>query len=219
MFELMLGDLQIIVEKPPPAKLIKAIAVIADRLHPSFDAHPRIENGKSKESCVLCALTVRDFLRTIGFAARVEPVVFMAMAERNGTMLHSAGIGMRGPIEKIGGRWNGHLVTIVRESGWLIDATLFQVQRPAWPHLPGMIAISLDAVGRDRDRIEYQGLPALAAIHTHDRDDSDYRFDAGWFLNTGNKSWRSGPDGRNSRLRAPIIGDLVERFGAWEDAA
>jgi hypothetical protein len=220
MFELTLGDLQIIGENAsPPVKLIKALAVIADRLHPSFDAHPRVEKNKSKESCVLCALTVRDFLRTIGFAARVEPVCFIGMAERNGTLLHSAGIGMRGPIEKIGGRWNGHLITIVRDSGWLIDTTLYQVQRPAWPHLPGMIAISLDEIGYRKERFEYQGMPALAAIHTHDPDDGDYRFDAGWLLNPGNKLWRNGPDGRNAALRAPIIGELVERFGGWQEAA
>jgi hypothetical protein len=233
MFELTLDDLQIISEdQPPPAKLIKALAVIADRLHSSWDAI--IPKNKSKESCVLCSLTVRDFLRTIGIAARVEPVVFLAIAKRDGKILHSTAVGMpsesaptnlimtpndalSGPTTFVKpGQWNGHLVTIVRDSGWLIDVTLYQAQRPAWPQLPGMIAISLD---RDKDRIEWRGMPVLAAIHTHDPDDGNYRFDAGWFLNAGNKSWRSGPDCRNTTLRAPIIGKLIERFGGWEDAA
>ena len=45
----------------PPAKLTKALATIASVLHPAYDeVLPKA--GKSKESCCLCSLTVRDFL-------------------------------------------------------------------------------------------------------------------------------------------------------------
>jgi hypothetical protein len=116
MFELKLGDLQIFSTKTaPPAKLIKALAIVADRLHPAFDA--KIPAGKSKESCVLCSLTIRDFLRAVGFTARVESVCFIAKAARNGTQLHSVAIGVPNSVEEIPGRWNGHLVTVVAD--WL----------------------------------------------------------------------------------------------------
>jgi hypothetical protein len=206
MFELQLGELQVIgsyQSAKPPAKLIKALAVIADRLHPAFDA--RIPKGKSKESCVLCALTVRDFLRTIGFAARVEPVSFYAIARRDGVQLHSIGIGAAGAGEVRPGKWNGHLVTIVAD--WLIDTTLYQAQRPAWPHLPAMIAIPIS-------HLNHNGTPILAALRM-DGDDG-YLFDAAWMLRP-NRSWRLGPDAFDKRRRDPVTWKLVERFGGWSE--
>ena len=50
---MQLGEMQVI--GSPPAKLAKALAVIADTLHPAFAHDPRITPGISKESCVLCS--------------------------------------------------------------------------------------------------------------------------------------------------------------------
>ena len=50
---MQLGEMQVI--GSPPAKLGKALAVIADTLHPAFAHDPRITPGISKESCVLCS--------------------------------------------------------------------------------------------------------------------------------------------------------------------
>jgi hypothetical protein len=209
-FELHLGDMQIIGNgAPPPAKLIKALAVIADRLHPAFDG--QIPRDKSKESCVLCALTVRDFLRTIGFASRVEPVLFLAGAQRNGVALHALGMGARKGGKAAGGYWNGHLVTLAAH--WLIDTTLYQVQRPAWAQLPGMMAIPLHETGR-----RYNDMPVLASIASNGTDaDDGYLFDAVWMLDRKNRGWKYGPDSRNRLLREPVIGELVERFGGWNE--
>ena len=50
---MQLGDMQVI--GSPPAKLAKALAVIADTPHPAFAHDPRITPGIWKESCVLCS--------------------------------------------------------------------------------------------------------------------------------------------------------------------
>jgi hypothetical protein len=35
--------------------------------------------------------------------------------------------------------------------------------------------------------------------------------------NRENKGWRRAPDGRDRMLREPVISELVERFGGWEE--
>ena len=206
---LQLGDMQIIKgHAGPPATLVKALAVIGDRLHQAFDA--RIPKGKSKQSCVLCSLTVRDILRTIGIPARVDSVLFLACAKRNGEPMHSIGIGARESGKAPSGKWNGHLVTLAGH--WLIDTTLYQAQRSAWPHLPAMIAVPMQKTGR-----RYNGMPTLAAIASDTHGDDGYLFDAAWMLNRKNRGWKFGPDSRNKMLREPVIWELVERFGGWDD--
>ena len=207
---LQLGDMQIIKgHAGPPATLVKALAVIGDRLHQAFDA--RIPKGKSKQSCVLCALTVRDFLRAIGFAARVESVSFFAEAKRNGVLLHALSVGTPGAGRAAEpGHWNGHLVTLAGH--WLIDTTLYQAQRPAWPHLPAMIAVPMQKTGR-----RYNGMPTLAAIASVTRGDDGYLFDAAWMLNRKNRGWKQMPDSRDKMLREPVIWDLVAKFGGWSE--
>src|SRR5688572_10816402 len=69
---MQLGDME--VGGQPPAKLVKALATIASGLHPAFDALPWIAPGKSKNSCVLTSLAIREFLFRIGYGdARVVP--------------------------------------------------------------------------------------------------------------------------------------------------
>src|SRR5262252_7800728 len=127
-----LGDMMVVGN--PPAKLWKALAVIADALHPSFELEPRIAPGISKSSCVICALTVRDFLRAIGFdMARVAPVCAVMWASENGKQLHSLGIGHPDDDSAFADRWSGHLVVVI--GAFLIDATLYGAQRPQWPDL------------------------------------------------------------------------------------
>src|SRR4051794_15795251 len=76
--------------KRTPAKLLKALAVIARDLHPRL----QIEGFRSYGQCILCALTVRDFLQDIGFMdARVASVMFHVQAQRGETTLHGLRIG------------------------------------------------------------------------------------------------------------------------------
>jgi len=203
----------------PPARLGKALAVIGDALHPSFDLRSRIVPGKSKESCVLCALTVRDFLREIGFAdARVAPVICVIWALQDGKQLHSLGMGApdnpkaRGPHH-----WRGHLVTVAAD--WLIDCTLYPSARPAWPDLPGMIAVPLFAPAARTRPLPMYDLDAIASIGGQDPENPGYEFAIAWLDNPKNRGWRRGPDARDSVRRAPVIRHMLARFNGEAEAA
>jgi hypothetical protein len=64
---MQLGDMIVSGEFPP--KLVKALAVIANTLHPAFDRQPWLgAPGWSKRSCVLASLACRGFL--VGEIAR-----------------------------------------------------------------------------------------------------------------------------------------------------
>ena len=205
----MLGDLLVI--GTPPAKLWKALAVIAEGLHPGFEADPRIKPGISKNSCVLTSLTVRDFLRGIGFVnARVAPVSTIMWATERGKELHSLGIGDPEDARDIDGHWTGHMVVLV--SGHLIDTTLYHTRRPAWPDLPGMIAVPL--APKEKERRQWKGLDILTGTEITDPE-RDYIFSVGWFDNPRNTRWRGGGDTERER-RKPVVTKLIERFGGWK---
>src|SRR5262245_23199620 len=125
----MIGDVAVVTN--PGAKLLKAVATI-NGIHDAFDATGVMKfPGKSKESCILCALAVRDFLQRIGFKdAAVRSVGVLVQARRNGEVLHSVGVGLPARFytdEAAKGRngsgWNGHLVTTVGK--FMIDTTLY----------------------------------------------------------------------------------------------
>lgn len=201
-----LGDLYIAGKYPP--KLLKACAVIADRLHPSLDDVPLIERGKSKRSCILASATVRDFLRSIGFSdAEMRPVTVVMMAERGGEILHSVGIGAPGQPDE-GDGWAGHMVVTVPSARALIDTTLYQTRRDAWKDLSGMIATKL----RPRPDLRYFDLMQLAGLM---RGDGDYAFRIVWLDNPENQRWRQAPDTDPDRRRRAVAA-MVEQFGKWE---
>lgn len=206
-----LGDLHVM-QPYPPAKLIKALAVIADMLHPAFDMRPDIKPFYSRHGCVLSSLTVRDFLVRIGFNAIVRPVATVIWAERDGKQLHSLAIGAPHDKRDIKDSWKGHMVvTVGTPAGeFLIDTTLYPVRRPQWRDLPGMMALPLSAERR-RSPIWWR-LEVIASANYGD----DVLI--GWFDNPRNRSWQYGGDGRDPFRRAPVVAALVERFGAWNDA-
>lgn len=211
---LALGDMAVLGKMP--AKIFKALAVIADTLHPAFARQPWIaDHEKSKESCVLCALTVRDFLVDIGFAdARVRPVVTVMRATRKGTELHSLGIGVPGTPPQ-DGRWVGHLVVWVPRAKVLIDTTLYRAGRPQWPDLPGMLAVDTSAYADHGSKV--WGLkPIVGAVMT-ETDDPDYCYEIIYFDNPKNTLWRHGSDARGAWKRAAVLAALRERFGIWKD--
>lgn len=208
---LMLGDMEVICDGPPP-RLVQALAVIATHLHPTLDVSPLASPGKSKESCILCSLVVRDFLFRGGFRdAELRPVVVVMQAlDEDGGLIHSLGIGNpKGPSPKITGRWDGHAVVIAE--GWLIDTTLYQAKRPAWPELPGMVAVPLVKPGRD-----LFGLPLLAGASAKGEDGSD--IDMGWLDQPTNKKWRAAPDAQRVRQRRRVVDYLLDQFVLKEKA-
>ena len=204
----VLGDVQ-------PPKLWKALAVIADTLHPAFAAQPWIAHAdKSKESCVLCTLAVRDFLHKIGFAdAEARSVVVVMKAWQGEKELHSLGIGVPGTPRVDDGRWVGHLVVWLPSSKTLIDTTLYPTIRPQWKDMPPMIAVRCD----EQDHCRYRGLRHVASLSMTDDEHVGYEYGITW-LDHPRKSWRKGGDAEPWR-RAVVVAAMVEKFGEWHDDA
>jgi hypothetical protein len=217
---LTLGDL-VLVPGHYPAKLLKALAVIADRLHAEYAAESWIVSpDKSKESCVLASLTVRDFLLGVGFKAEVRSVtVVMNAIDAAGQELHSAGIGApdrffaRRHVLDQPGRWNGHLVVTLPRERVLIDTTLFPIkERPAWADLlTGMMAVPLGPGGKIE---RLYGLPIITGC-TVTEDTDGRQLTIAW-LDRRNVSWRKGGDSKPDRRRR-VVGTLIEKFGTWQD--
>lgn len=206
-----LGDM--LVFGRPPAKLTKALAVIAAHLHPAVERLPRITPGISKRSCILCSLAVRDFLQRIGIEAMVAPVVAVLLATRGDETLHSAGIGVPGTVAAPR-NWNGHMVVVAER--FVIDTTLYQIHRPAWDHLPGMMAVPVDGAPVAPEHRRMWGLDVLTAVGTESEPGDDYRFSLAWLANPTNNRWRNGPDARRDRRRA-VVGALAHHFGSWRE--
>lgn len=216
---LKLGDLRVVGNEMPPAKLLKALAVIADSLHPLFDMVPALETGKSKRSCVLVSLAIRDFLFRVGFRdAEVVPVLMYLHARReDGEVLHTLGIGDPdhnvARAQSVDGKrkhWAGHMVVRLPKIGWLIDGTLYQAHRPQyWSDLPGMMAVQMQT----DHGTEFFGLYPIAALIEKD---DDKIVTALWLDQPRNKFWRDGGDSIRRRREA-VVDALVEQFGAWRE--
>jgi hypothetical protein len=139
-----LGDMMVVGEFEP--KMMKALAVIASRLHEAYDGLPdRRKEGNSKESCLFSSLAVRDFLVGIGYKdATIRPCTMVCRADRNGFEVHSLGIGVPGDPDNPE-KYNGHAVVIVPSAGILIDVTLYQAIRPQWQGaITGMMALQYE---------------------------------------------------------------------------
>lgn len=223
---LRLGDM--VVEQRPPAKLIKALAVIATHLHQAYDRERWIVPGKSRHSCVLVSLTVRDFLWKVGFKdAKVVPCYLLVrLYDSDDRDLWSVGVGDHERVEKAlvgrkfppvqlrdepGGGWAGHAVTAVPSAGYFIDATLYQSQRDKWwPNLPGMAALRLDPEPQE----VFPGMPALGGFIS--RQPEGRRAYAAWISQPWNTGWKHGPDAERLR-RFAVVNFLRKAFGQWSD--
>lgn len=218
---MMLPDMM--VSGTPPAKLAKALAVIADALHAEFEATRQIAPDKSKESCVLSSATVREFLFRIGFRdVEVRPCFAFMRAFRGDTELHSMGIGQDGidgerdPHRP--GYWRGHMVAVVPSAGYLIDTTLFRAAtRPAFAGLPGMFAVPLLDLPPDVGEVRIRNLRPLAFEKMQRPDDESVTLDLFWLDQPENRSWKAGPDYQRRDWRLRVAARLVERFGNWRD--
>jgi hypothetical protein len=196
-----IGDLLVLGD--PPAQLLKPLAVIASHLHPALDE--QVVPGKSKESCVLASLTVRDFLWRAGFKdAQVRTVYLMVDAhDADGQPLHSLGVGDHAKVPTIGGkpgdtaeRWSGHMVVVLPRIGLLIDPTLYQTQREVWGGaVPGMVTVPLSRGGQ-----LWHGMKTLAGMVWESKQRT---VRAVWF-GQENERWRHAPDAHRAR-RAPAV--------------
>ena len=216
MIVLRSGDM-VIFEEPSSAKFIKALQVIANVLHPAFESLLPTP-GKSKESCVLCSLTVRDFLHRIGFKGARVTTVYLALVahDAEGNEVHSAGCGdhlagrvptMPGvkPARETPGYWNGHMVVEVPSVGYLIDTTLAPMWRKQWPKLPGMMAVPTFT-----DGLPAYGMERMSGIESDQGNGNTLQM---IWLREPNEGWRSGGDATNKELRRPVVLALRSAFG------
>lgn len=201
------GDMMI--ERAPPLTLYKALAFLGARLHPVMEASGKFKPGISKESCVLCSLIVRDFLKRIGYPdAVVAPCFVFMIAKRGEETLHSLGIGKPDDTD-LPTRWSGHMVVTIPSTGYLIDLTLYQANRPQWSPLPGMLAMRLL-----KEDAEVWTFKVMAEMTAFDAEDKEYRFDMLWLSTPANDRWRFGPDFERRLVREGIVKELVRQFRA-----
>jgi hypothetical protein len=211
-----------IVEKQP--KLVKAAAALA-HIHDLYDQTRRLKDpGRSKVSCILCALTCQDFLRRIGFTdAQVMPVYTLVRAYRDEVDVWSVGVGDHSEVAKHlvghpvpkGPGWNGHLVTVVPSANAFLDLTAFQLQRAEWwPSLPGMFVAAID--GPDIATEPFPGMRTLGCVSG--MEDDGTKVIAAWLMQPWNRSWKQAPDAHREQRR-DVVAALAELFGKWRNAA
>jgi hypothetical protein len=207
---MMLGDM-FVAAIPSPA-FARALAVIADTLHSSFDKQPWIQfPGKSKESCVLATMATRDFLWRVGFKEAQCCSVYFAIkaVDRKGKELHSLGMGDHSKVPGMHrglrpDKWSGHLVVRLPKMGWIVDTTLYPVIRPQWSDLPGMIAMPYK---RDEEH-RCWGMATLASLSTSG---GQGMVMMAWLDQIYNDDWKTAPDHAKER-RVEVIREMVQRF-------
>jgi hypothetical protein len=206
-----LGDMLVVGR--PPARLLKALAVIADTLHPTFARQEWIKSpDRSKESCVLSSLAVRDFLHSIGIIAEVRPVMLVMLAMKGNETLHSLATGTPEQPDDDHG-WAGHLVvTVPGATEYLIDTTLYPTIRPQWRGiLSGMMAVPTCRGFKVGD------LSRISGFQVSDPADPEFIFEIVWADRPDNTRWKRGGDARQQWRRRAAVAAMRKRFGKWED--
>jgi hypothetical protein len=208
----------------PSLKLRNALEIIANHLHQEFAIAQWIsDKDKSKESCVLCSLTVREFLVRIGFKdAHVRPVCLFLSGHKDGRTKKILKVGDPDDKRCLPSRWSGHMVVVIPSAAYMIDTTLYQANRPEWKSLSGMAAVPLGAAnGSPLSVKEIQGVseaedgalfPLKAISGVSWAEDDSYGVTALWLDNPTNKSWRGGRDARMKNLRIPVVNKMIR---AW----
>ena len=225
-----LGDLEIeggLAAAQP--KLVKAAAALAG-IHELFDELERLRYpGRSKDSCILSACTARDFLRRIGYRDAVcLPVLAMVRAFRGDNEVWSVGVGDHTAMAKhipgwsvqprvdtarhgpTGMGWNGHLVAVVPSAKVFVDLTLYQLAKPYWPSLPGMVMAATDDQATTYEM--WPGMLSLAAMSGIEDDGT--KVIMAWARQPWNNSWKQAPDAHKAKNRAGVAA-LHGRVGKW----
>ncbi|SIO49974.1 hypothetical protein SAMN05443247_06595 [Bradyrhizobium erythrophlei] len=205
------GDLAVLAH--PPAKMLKALAVIAARAHPAYDECSGVAAGGSKDKCLFMSLAVRDFLVEIGFADATVRSCFLYIAadDLEGNQLWSVGIGAPGqrPTPE---KFNGHAVCTVPSLSLLIDTTIYQAVRPQWcGSVGGMAAIRYH---RPWPSQLIHGCRSIAGAETVL---PDRRVMVMW-LDRPEVNWKREIDFRQkNERRRYVTKTLREAFGEWSD--
>lgn len=208
---LQFGDLAVLAH--PPAKMLKALAVIAARAHPAYDECSGFPAGASKDKCLFMSLAVRDFLVEIGYrdATVRSCFLYIAAVDQQGKELWSVGLGAPGQTS-VPEKFNGHAICTVPTLSLLIDTTIYQAIRPHWAGaVNGMAAIKYH---RPWTNQLIHGRPSIAGaeIALPDR-----RLMVLW-LDRPEVNWRREIDFRykNDRRRY-VTKALRDAFGEWHE--
>jgi hypothetical protein len=206
---LQLGDLAVMAH--PPAKMLKALAVIGARAHPAYDECSGVAAGASKDKCLFMSLAVRDFLVEIGFAdATVRScMLYIAANKLQGEQIWSVGIGAPGQTPEPE-KFNGHAVCTVPSLSLLIDTTIYQAVRPHWlGSVGGMVAINYHAPWSEQ---LVWGRASIAGCET---ELPDRRVFVLW-LDRPEVNWKQQIDFRQKNDRRRYVTKaLREAFGCW----
>ena len=211
-----LGDMTVVDPAALPGRLLAALGIIGTEFHPAFDRQPWLrEPGYSKQSCLLTSLTVRDFLREIGFAdANVRSVAAVMRAEHE----RPRGAFARHRRARFGqvpgaGRFAGHIVAVVPERAApdrhdALSGDPAAMARRAHRHDGG--ALRRAAIRRAHVR-------ACAVCRRNDRRRRGrFAMTIVWLDRRDNKVWRKGGDNEEWR-RVAVLAALRERIAAGED--
>lgn len=194
-----LGDLTVACDNDHlPPKMWKALATIADRLHPAYDDQMRAEGfaaGSGHDKCLFMSLTVRDFLVQIGFTdATVRGVALLLKAEEDGRETWSLGIGVPNQPDQFH-KFNGHAACVVPSLDLLIDTTLYQAIRPQWHGaITGMMAVQF------LPKPLLNKLTGLDIIAGVEMKQDTHEVTVGW-LDRPETNWRKEPDFRTKNAR------------------
>lgn len=209
-----LGDMTIMLSTGEiPPKMWKALAVIADRLHPAYE---EATDGlaSSHDKCLFTSLAVRDFLVGIGFEdATARGVAFYIRAiDRNDRKeLWSLGIGTPGETA-IPDKFNGHAVCTVPSLNMMIDTALYPAIRPQWlGSLTGMMAMPVHKPWSHQSILDRPSIAGIECLH------ADRRVEMLW-LDRPELQWKQSEDFRvrNAR-RIAVTRAMRETFGDWKD--
>lgn len=208
---IQLGDLACLTI--PPGKMLKALAVIAERLHPAYQERSGFPPGTGHDKCLFMSLAVRDFLVGIGFADATVRSCFLYIAadDLEGNQLWSVGIGAPGQVPDPE-RFNGHAVCAVPSLQLLIDTTVYQAIRPQWAGaVSGMAAIRYHEPWKNQ-HVERCPSIAGAEIELPDR-----RVMMLW-LDRPEVKWKREIDFRiRNERRRYVANALREAFGEWRE--
>lgn len=155
--------------------------------------------------CIASALTVRDFLRSLGFSADVKSVVLSQTLTEPSGQVHEILVGGRalvGPdVKPTNGQvgWDGHLICILAKERLLIDPTFYQARRDWCSWIPDVVAVPL------LSGAWMNGLEILGGYERH----GGYR--ALWAWNPSNTRWCSAPAASDA-FRAPFLKSLKREF-------
>lgn len=184
-----------------PTDLREAVEIAVFHLHEAFDRQKWIAPGKSRESCVLVAHTLREYFGKLGFEARVRPVCLIMRAFQGDQELHSLGIGMPTRIAKQRGYWNGHMIVTIADK-YLIDGTLDQARRPAWRNcLPTLFAGPMHPADERQPLFD---MPMLFGMEQTSPDEPGFRFEIAWLDRPDNMTWKGGPDTARERRKSAV---------------